>query len=440
MQSRPKWFIVHRWLGIGLGVWFALVGLSGAILVFEDPIDAWLNPRLLTTASPGAPLSAQAIVERAEAMHPLGLVEKIRFPAAEGEVYRLTMRIKPRRVGSERIEATFDPVTGAHLGSRSLESLGIAPADFLRTLYEFHRNVLLGNAGSNIVGIAGILLLTSAVTGFVLAAPRTRAALKRIVFVNPRASVTRVAYDFHRSTGIVFAITLLLATLTGATLVYVNYVRDMVSVFSKVAPFPTVPWQPHTVHEPLQLDRVITDVRRRFPEHTLLEVHGSPRQMAGHLYYLKKPADIHRLGDTIAWINPLSGEMMIERSPRTRTAGEGFMHWLFPLHSGTAFGIAGQIAMAATGVVPMLLVFTGLWVWVRKRRGERIARDRRAVRDQSARSARGQSDHAASATVSPASVSTPGNTRVVRMTDWRHATAASTSAEAPASASAERSP
>jgi len=386
VRSRSTWFTVHRWLGVGLGLWFALVGLSGAILVFEDPIDAWLNPRLLTTNSKGAHLSAQTIVERAEAVYPLGLVEKIRFPAADGDVYRLTMPVKPRRVGAERIEATFDPVSGTFLGARSLESLGIAPPDILRTLYEFHRNVLLGNAGSNIVGIAGLLLLTSAITGFVLAAPRTRAALKRIVWINPRASATRIAYDFHRSTGIVFAVTLLLATLTGATLVYVNYVRDLVSVFSKVAPFPIVPWQQQSTHEPLQLDRVIADVRQRFPEHSLLEVHGSPRQIAGHLYYLKKPGDVHRLGDTIAWINPLSGEMMVERSPRTRTAGEGFMHWLFPLHSGTAFGMPGMIAMSATGAAPLLMVLTGLWVWLRKRRGERISRERQIARLQLGRS------------------------------------------------------
>jgi uncharacterized iron-regulated membrane protein len=386
VRSRSTWFTVHRWLGVGLGLWFALVGLSGAILVFEDPIDAWLNPRLLTTNSKGAHLSAQTIVERAEAVYPLGLVEKIRFPAADGDVYRLTMPVKPRRVGAERIEATFDPVSGTFLGARSLESLGIAPPDILRTLYEFHRNVLLGNAGSNIVGIAGLLLLTSAITGFVLAAPRTRAALKRIVWINPRTSATRIAYDFHRSTGIVFAVTLLLATLTGATLVYVNYVRDLVSVFSKVAPFPIVPWQQQSAHEPLQLDRVIADVRQRFPEHSLLEVHGSPRQIAGHLYYLKKPGDVHRLGDTIAWINPLSGEMMVERSPRTRTAGEGFMHWLFPLHSGTAFGMPGMIAMSATGAAPLLMVLTGLWVWLRKRRGERISRERQIARLQLGRS------------------------------------------------------
>lgn len=380
MRSRPKWFTVHRWLGIGLGVWFALVGLTGAILVFEDPIDAWLNPRLLIVASRGKHLSAQTIVERAEAAYPLGLVEKIRFPAAAGEVYRLTLRVKPRRVGAERAEAMFDPVNGAHLGSRSLETIGIAPPDLMRTLYEFHRNVLLGNSGSNIVGIAGLLLLTSAVTGFVLAAPRTRAALKRIVWINPRTSATRIAFDVHRSIGIVFAITLLLATATGATLVYVNYVRDAVSLFSKVEPFPTVPWQMQNTSEPLQLDRLVANVKSRFPQHALLEIHGSPRQMAGHLYYLKLPGDVHRLGDTLAWINPLSGELMIERSPRTRTAGEGFMHWLFPLHSGTAFGIAGQIAMAATGVVPLLLVCTGLWVWLRKRRGERVARERQKAR------------------------------------------------------------
>ena len=188
MRARSEWFTVHRWLGIGSVSGLRWSDLSGAILVFEDPIDAWLNPHLLNTGSHGTHLSAQDIVERAESTYPLGLVEKIRFPVADGAVYRLTMRVKPRRVGAERIEAMFDPTTASVSGARSLESLSVAPPDFLRTLYEFHRNVLLGNAGSNIVGIAGLLLLTSAITGFRAGSPRTRAALKRLVWVNPRTS------------------------------------------------------------------------------------------------------------------------------------------------------------------------------------------------------------------------------------------------------------
>lgn len=381
MQSRIKWFSVHRWLGLALGAWFALVGLSGAILVFEDPLDAWLNPNLLIATRSGPPLSAQTIVERAEAIYPLGLVEKIRFPAEHGEVYRLTVRTTSRRVGAERVEVMFEPSTGAFLGARSREQLGVGRPDVLRTLYELHRNVLLGNIGSNIVGIAGLLLLSSAITGLVLAVPRSRSAFKRLLWINPQSSPTRIAFDLHRSTGIVFALTLLLATATGATLVYVNYVRDLVGLFSKIAPFPTVPWQAQTGGERRQLDHIVADVRSRFPDHVLREIHGSPRQTAGHLYYLKRDGDVHRLGDTIAWINPSSGELMVERSPRTRTTGEGFMHWLFPLHSGTAFGDVGRIAMSATGAVPLLMAVTGLWVWLRKRRGERIAKMRQSQRN-----------------------------------------------------------
>jgi uncharacterized iron-regulated membrane protein len=380
VRSRSAWFSLHRWLGIVLGLWFALVGLSGALLVYEDALDAWLNPALLTSSVRGPLLAPGAIVQRVEDAYPLGRIERIRLPAAAGEVYRITLRERPRRVGVERIEATFDPVTGEALGARPLEPLGLQRVHLMRTIYEFHRNVLLGPVGSNIVGIAGILLLTSAASGFVLAAPRSRSAWRRLVHVSPRASATRIAFDAHRSLGIVFAVTLLLATTTGATLVYLNYVREVVSLFSKVEPFPTIPWRPGEPREPLDVDQLATIVQRAYPRHTLLEIRGSPDQVAGHMFHLAQPGDVHRLGDTIAWVSPVTGEILVNRSRATRNAGETFMHWLFPLHSGTAFGGIGMIAMCMTGVVPMLLVASGLWVWLRKRRGERIARERQLAR------------------------------------------------------------
>jgi uncharacterized iron-regulated membrane protein len=380
VPSRSAWFSLHRWLGIGLGLWFALVGLSGALLVYEDVLDAWLNPRLLQTAARGPALTPGAIVQRAEDAYPLGQIERLRWPVADGEVYRLTLRVRPLRVGAERVEATFDPVSGEHLGARPLEPLGLTPPHLMRTIYEFHRNVLLGPVGSNIVGIAGLLLLTSALSGFILAAPRSRGALRRLVHVNPRTSATRIAFDTHRSLGILFALTLLLATATGATLVYLNYVRDIVSVFSKVAPFPTVPWRSGEPSAPLSVDELVAVVNRAYPAHTLLEMRGSPDQVAGRIFHLTQPGDVHRAGDTLVWVSPLSGEILVDRSRRTRNAGETFMHWLFPLHSGTAFGAPGMVIMCVTGVIPMLLVATGLWVWLRKRRGEKISRDRRLVR------------------------------------------------------------
>jgi uncharacterized iron-regulated membrane protein len=385
MRNRKKWFSVHRWLGIGLGLWFALVGLTGSLLVFEDPIDAWLNPDLMTTADRGPWLAPDVIAGRATDDYALGKVERIRLPLVQGEVYRLFIRTSPnRRVGSERIEAFFHPVTGALLGSRGAETLGLSSRYVLKTLYEFHRNVLLGNTGSNIVGIAGFLLLANAITGLVVAWPRKREGFKRLVWINLRGNATRIFFDVHRSAGALFFVLLVLATVTGSTLVYVNYVRDLVNVFSKVASFPTVPWVAGTREEPRSFSDIVGAVHVAFPDGRITEIHGPPGRAGGYLFYLRRAGDEHRLGDTILWVHPMTARILVERSDRTRTGGEALMHWLFPLHSGTAFGTGGMVAMSATGAMPILLVLTGLWVWLRKRRGERIGRERREARRQAA--------------------------------------------------------
>ena len=381
MREHKFWFSVHKWLGIALGLWFALVGLTGSVLVFEDPVDAWLNPELLRTDSRGPWLAPETIFVRAAAEHDLGAVDRIRPPTAEGEVYRLRLRTAPTRGGrEERIEATFDPVSGRLLGTRGTETIGVERPYLMKTLYEFHRNVLLGTTGSNIVGIAGFALLASAVTGIVVAWPKKRAAWAKLVWINRRASATRIFFDVHRSIGALFLLLLLLTTITGATLVYLNYVRDLVSVFSKVATFPVVPWVAGSRDDLAPFAQVVDTVRKAYPERTITEIHIPQKATAGYLFYLHRRGDQYRLGDTIAWVHPVSAELLVERSDRTRNAGETLMHWLFPLHSGTAFGTPGMVAMCLTGLTPLLLVGTGLWVWLRKRRGERIGEERRRQR------------------------------------------------------------
>jgi uncharacterized iron-regulated membrane protein len=121
-------------------------------------------------------------------------------------------------------------------------------------------------------------------------------------------------------------------------------------------------------------------VRRGYPEHTITEIHLPLKATAGYLFYLHRPGDEYRLGDTIAWVHPVTAQLLVERSDRTRNAGETLMHWLFPLHSGTAFGTAGMVAMCLTGLTPLLLVATGLWVWLKKRRGQQFGERRRQAR------------------------------------------------------------
>jgi uncharacterized iron-regulated membrane protein len=197
-----------------------------------------------------------------------------------------------------------------------------------------------------------------------------------------------VAFDLHRSAGVLIAIVLLLTTTTGATLVYLNYVRDLVGLVSRVEPFPVLPFRQAPGGQPLTLAQLAERVRAAFPERRIVEVRLSERGLSGTLFQLKAPGDVHRLGDTIAWVHPITGEVLAERSARTRSAGEAFMHWLLPLHVGSAFGTAGLVAMCLAGVAPLVLALSGMWLWWRKRPGERLARERAAAKGIRARSLR----------------------------------------------------
>jgi uncharacterized iron-regulated membrane protein len=198
--------------------------------------------------------------------------------------------------------------------------------------------------------------------------------------VKLRSGMTRKLFDVHRSFGSILCVLLFLATVTGITLVYLNYVRDVVSVFSPVAPFPTVPWRQMPAGDWPTFESINEGVVKAYAGRSIVEVHIPSKPTAGYLFYLRADDDVHRLGDTIVWVHPGSGEILFERSGRSRSAGESVMHWLFPLHSGTAFGDPGRIAMCLTGVAPLLLVLTGLWIWSRKRRSELIEA-RRRLRD-----------------------------------------------------------
>jgi len=95
----------------------------------------------------------------------------------------------------------------------------------MKTLYEFHRNVLLGTAGSNIVRIAGCCARVSD-HRFVVALPRKLPASSGWSRSTRRANNTRVMSTCIVRPAASSFVRFCSRPLTGATLVYLNYVRD----------------------------------------------------------------------------------------------------------------------------------------------------------------------------------------------------------------------
>ena len=82
-----------------------------------------------------------------------------------------------------------------------------------------------------------------------------------------------------------------------------------------------------------------------------------------HSVYFHLPEDANPQGDDFALVDLRTGEVTALRRPLVGTAGDRFMAWLYPLHTGGAFGWTGRLLIALSGVVMVVLNATGLYVW-----------------------------------------------------------------------------
>ena len=62
------------------------------------------------------------------------------------------------------------------------------------------------------------------------------------------------------------------------------------------------------------------------------------------------------------------GKVLRVVDPMEARSGDKFMSWLFPLHTGEAFGTAGRVFVSVAGLLPLMFFVTGLVVWLRLRR------------------------------------------------------------------------
>jgi len=72
-------------------------------------------------------------------------------------------------------------------------------------------------------------------------------------------------------------------------------------------------------------------------------------------------------------VDQYNGTILKVQDPGTRsTAGQTFVEWQWPLHSGRAFGWTGRILVFLTGLACPVLFVTGLIRWLQKRKANKL--------------------------------------------------------------------
>lgn len=375
---RPWTKRLHRWMALTVGAWFALLGLTGTVLVWHGELDralnpAWFAPR--TACVDGSEASARPVAHALalHARHSDLPAVQVMAPETRGAAYVVWSRTGD----GARIQHFVDVRCGAYLGQREWGAVRFDRAHFVPALYELHRSILSGEIGHALVGFVGLLLLGVTITGAIASWPRVqnRADWKRVLSVR-RGTTTRGFYhDLHRATGMWLVLFMLLMSISGIYLCFPKQTRSVVAAVlptSVPRPFVRTKLPEHDAGARASgiaptPDALVASAERLWPDATWSRLQlpsGDSKRYEVRLLQSREPRK--DTGDTRVWLDS-RGRVDETRDPLEAPAGDVLIAWLFPLHSGEAFGLAGRVLWTLLGLVPLFLFATGAWLWWQRR-------------------------------------------------------------------------
>ncbi|MGR6808379.1 PepSY-associated TM helix domain-containing protein (plasmid) [Sphaerotilus natans] len=369
-RARRVWLQIHKVLGLALGLWFLLMGVTGSLLVYYRGLEAQLDARLREQPGVTAPAKIAEVHRTLVAAHPQrGTGWRIEVPSRPGEpvTARFLKPVETQGAYFAPLLATTDPSGRTLLANRFW---GDTPGTWL---YDLHFSLLGGELGVKVVGWGGVALAASLISGLVIWWP-ARGRWRQALRLRRGVSTVRRVYDLHTVFGALGAVLLLILALTGSALALPDLVKPMIASVSPLTPMPrpAVPPSTETTGPRLDADAAIARAVQAFPGAQVRWIDTPATDGGLYRIRLRQPGEPgDRFPDTLVWIDSTRGEIVARRDPRHFSAGDTVWQWMHPLHSGEGFGPVGRLLVCLCGVLPVLLAVTGLWRWLDKRRARR---------------------------------------------------------------------
>jgi uncharacterized iron-regulated membrane protein len=294
---------------------------------------------------------------------------QVMAPETKGAAYV----VWTRTTTGARIQHFVDVDCGEYLGQREWGAARFDRAHVVPALYELHRSLLSGEIGHVMVGFVGLLLLGVTITGVMIAWPRisSREGWVRTLAIRRGAGIRSFYYDAHRATGMWLLVFMLVLAISGVYLCFPKQTRSVVAAVlptSAAAPADTrrdLSRQPPATR--LSMDALVLRAERLWPDATWSRLQLPAGGSTRYEVRLLQSGELRKdTGDTRVWMG-VDGRVDAVRDPLDAPAGDVLISWLFPLHSGEAFGFAGRVLWTLFGLAPLLLFATGVWLWWQRR-------------------------------------------------------------------------
>jgi uncharacterized iron-regulated membrane protein len=344
-QIRSIAFYIHRYIGLGVGLLAAAIGLTGSLLSLHTIQSILATPRI----SVGERLPMATLIAKVKAAMPQVPLESINFPEQATEPFSVWW------MGANEtwLKGLLNPYTGQVQTQASDEA-------YTKILYDIHINLLGGEWGGYVAGIVGLLATILSITGIMLW-PGWR-KLSAGFKIKWKATLKRLTFDLHKVAGIIAAVFLSLAMLTGFIWNFGTWMQPLIYG----ATFSPLPKEQEFTSRPLpgQQPLVITD-----------ELIQSVSGGLGKLDQITMPKDVNgvyqirtrlEIGYATTNVDQYSGRVLhVERD----TSLGYRIYDLFPVvHFGTFAGIYSRIFYIFVGLSPSILLITGVIMWLKRRK------------------------------------------------------------------------
>jgi uncharacterized iron-regulated membrane protein len=346
----------HIWLGLAIGPLFCLMGLSGSLLVYRDAIETAARPQW-NAASQSKPVSILAEIDsQLRRRWPAAATNRIVFPRSPGEPYELQIR-----VGGEQIHAYFDPASGGLLGTFDLP--------WLDWIAGFHQNLRLPPSGRQIVGVIGIALFLSSLTGLSIWFLRNP-SWRTIFRVGWTAPWNRLSFDLHRATGLAANATLLIISFTGICIGFPDTFRSFSEAVTGTTGARTarVSVQPSEMKQPL--DAYIQSARAAVPG-VVREVRFPQSPDRPVTVRIWRKGEYREEGSNLISLDPATARIVAADTPSGWTAARKLASLPAPIHYGEWGGPLVRALWCLTGIAPTVLFVSGLSFWLAGYRARR---------------------------------------------------------------------
>ncbi len=379
--------VIHRYVGLSLASFLFVAALSGSILSFNHELEELINPELFIVPIP-KPFQKK--------LDPLLLHEKVKvaFPNISTDYIPLRSLAPEKSFSISVHSATNDPIdfdqvfldpyTGRVLGTRMRGDLSQGFKNIMPFIYKLHYSLLLGDIGELIFGIIALIWTLDILFVTYLTFPLNTS--KRDIWIirwwkhswhiklSDFKSLKRFV-NLHKSIGLwilpilfIFAWSSVYFNLGSIykPVMHILFEYQHLNMNAKnLSTNPKLDWyEAREIGRKLMLEESIKygfkinyeDFIGYFPKRDMYE------------YFVNSDRDIFQNeGKTRIYLDKNTGKLLSIRIPTGQASSDTITSWITAFHMAAIGNVWFKVFIALMGGIIVLLIFTGVFMWWRKR-------------------------------------------------------------------------